>query len=141
MFPKVKLSHMPVRIAAGALILNAGWDIRQLPEEAAEGVQEMGAKAMPEVNRLKTKDFREVLSDSELALGAALLLPAIPSWLAGAGLTAFSGGLLRMYLKSPEMTKDDGVRPTEVGTPIAKDIVMLGAGVTLILDDLFRRKQ
>lgn len=35
-----------------------------------------------------------LLSACEIALGSALLVPIVPAAVAGAGLTAFSGGLL-----------------------------------------------
>lgn len=136
----MKLSHLPARVTAGALILNAGLDIRKLPEEAAAGMQDMGANGVPPVKKLSPRTFRETLSRSEVALGAALLTPFVPSWVAGAGLAGFSGALMAMYFRTPEMTKDDGIRPTEAGTPIAKDIVMFGTGVTLVLDDLLSKK-
>lgn len=137
----MKLSHLPARVTAGALILNAGLDIRKLPDEAAAGMQEMGANGVPPVNKLSPGNFRQMLSRGEVALGAALLTPFVPSWVAGAGLAGFSGALMAMYFRTPGMTKEDGVRPTEAGTPIAKDIVLFGTGVTLVLDDLMSPKR
>lgn len=136
----MKLSHLPARVTAGALILNAGLDIRKLPDEAAAGMQDMGANGVPPVKRLSAGRFRELLSRSEVGLGAALLTPFVPSWVAGAGLAGFSGALMAMYFRTPGLTKEDGVRPTEAGTPIAKDIVMFGTGITLVLDDLLSKK-
>lgn len=136
-----KLSHLPARVTAGALILNSGLDISKLPEEAAAGMQEMGAKGLPPVKKLSARSFRKLLSRGEVGLGAALIAPVVPSWIAGLGLASFSGTLLAMYFRTPEFTKKDGVRPTEAGTPIAKDIVLFGTGVTLVLDDLCSRKK
>jgi hypothetical protein len=70
-----------------------------------------------------------------------LLAPVVPAWLAGAVLTGFSGALLTMYLKTPGMTKEDGVRPTQQGTPLAKDVWMLGSGLNLFLDGLADRRR
>lgn len=137
----MKLSHLPARVTAGALILNAGLDIKKLPDEAAAGMQDMGANGVPPVKKLSPSTFRKALSRSEVALGAALLTPFVPSWMAGAGLAGFSGALMAMYFRTPEMTKEDGIRPTETGTPIAKDAIMFGTGVTLMLDDLMRTKK
>ena len=39
-----------------------------------------------------------------------------------------------MYLKTPGMTLEDGIRPTPEGTGLAKDIWMLGIAAALILD-------
>lgn len=112
----MKLSHLPARVTAGVLILNAGLDIRKLPDEAAAGMQDMGANGVPPVKRLSAGRFRELLSRSEVGLGAALLTPFVPSWVAGAGLAGFSGALM------------------------AKDTVMFGTGITLVLDDLLSKK-
>src|SRR5699024_11431985 len=57
-------------------------------------------------------------------------------WFAGVALSAFSAGMLNMYLNAPGMTQDDGGRPTQEGTPVAKDVWMLGAGVSMIIDSL-----
>ena len=51
-------------------------------------------------------------------------------------LTGFSGALVGMYLKTPGMTKEDGIRPTQQGTPLAKDTWMLGSGLALLIDGL-----
>ena len=41
-----------------------------------------------------------------------------------------------MYLNTPGMTQEDGVRPTQEGTSIAKDSWLLGAGASMIVDSL-----
>lgn len=38
-----------------------------------------------------------MLSGGEVALGAALLVPVVPSALAGLGLAAFGAGLMQLY--------------------------------------------
>ncbi|MEV7135301.1 hypothetical protein AB0N24_20745 [Arthrobacter sp. NPDC093128] len=75
-----------------------------------------------------------MLSYAELSLGAALLLPFLPSRLAGMGLGIFSGSLFTMYLRTPGMTLADGIRPSPQGTGLAKDIWMLGIAAALVLD-------
>ena len=37
-----------------------------------------------------------------------------------------------MYFNIDSLTKDDGVRPTQEGTAMAKDVVLLGAGLALL---------
>jgi hypothetical protein len=37
------------------------------------------------------------------------------------------------------MTKDDGIRPSQQGTPLAKDVWMLGIGIGLTIDGLTDR--
>jgi hypothetical protein len=78
----------------------------------------------------------QFVSTGEIALGAALLLPIVPTALAGAGLTAFSAGLLGLYLKTPGMHEPGSLAPTQQGTPIAKDVWMLGIGIGLMVDAL-----
>lgn len=137
----IKLRHLPPRLAAGAYILNSGLGKRGLDEESAAGMQAMGANAYPQLKEMSPQDFGKLLSTGEIALGAALLAPIVPSWLAGLGLTAFSGSLLKMYLNTPGLTEEDGVRPTSDGVPIAKDVFMLGIGLGLLVDALTSRKK
>jgi len=63
-------------------------------------------------------------------------VPVIPSAVAGAGLTAFSGGLLGLYARTPGMRKDGTPFPTQQGIALAKDAWMLGIGLGLVIDDL-----
>lgn len=137
----IKLRHLPPRLAAGAYILNSGLGKRGLDEESAAGLQAMGANAYPQLKEMSPQDFGKLLSTGEIALGAALLAPIVPSWLAGLGLTAFSGSLLRMYLNTPGLTEEDGVRPTNDGVPIAKDVFLLGIGLGLLVDAMTSRKK
>ncbi|GAA4434263.1 hypothetical protein GCM10023169_41670 [Georgenia halophila] len=138
----IKLSHVPIRAAAGSFILNAGLGKRELPEDSAAGMQSMGANAFPQLKDVSPNDFGKLLSTSEIALGSALLTPFVPSWLVGLGLAGFSGSLLRMYTKTPGLTEEGSkVKPTSEGTPIAKDVFLLGIALTLILDDLVSRKK
>ena len=72
----------------------------------------------------------------EITLGAALLLPVVPAAVAGAGLAAFSGGLLGLYARTPGMRKEGTPFPTQQGIALAKDAWMLGIGLGLVIDDL-----
>jgi len=63
----------------------------------------------------------------------------VPGLLAGAGLVAFSAGLLGLYLRTPGMREEGSLSPTPQGTPIAKDVWMLGAGLGLVVDALTDR--
>ncbi|TNC16824.1 hypothetical protein FHE66_13490 [Georgenia sp. 311] len=137
----MKLRHMPPRLAAGAFILSSGLDKRGLDEEQAAGLQEMGARAFPLLKDMSAKDFGKLLSTAEISLGVALLSPFVPSLAAGLGLTAFSSGLVRMYLRTPGATREDGIRPTPDGIAMSKDIWLVGIGLGLVLDSLGRRKR
>jgi hypothetical protein len=99
----------------------------------------MATGTYPVLARLKPAHFVRLLAAGEIALGSALLLPVVPAGLAGAGLTAFSAGLLGMYLRTPGLTKEDGLRPTQQGTALAKDVWMLGIGLGLTIDGLVDR--
>ncbi|GAA3541179.1 hypothetical protein [Aeromicrobium flavum] len=133
----MKLSNVPLRLATGAFILNSGLNKRNLPPEAAEGMQGMAANAIPQVNNLSPQAFGKALSTGEIALGAALLTPFVSSKLAGAALTGFGSGLVAMYLKTPGMTAEGSAfRPSQDGTAIAKDIWLVGAGLSLLISGL-----
>lgn len=133
----MKLSHVPLRAVAGAFILNSGMGKRDAPQEAAEGMQGMASAAFPQLGGMDPKTFAKALSTGEMALGAALLTPFVPSVLAGAALTAFSGGLVKMYLTLPGMTAEgSSIRPSQEGTGLAKDVWLTGIGLSLLIDGL-----
>ena len=94
----------------------------------------MAVGTYPFLARMKPKDFTRLLAVSEIALGSALLLPVVPAGLAGAGLTAFSGGLLGLYACTPGMRKEGSPFPSERGITLAKDVWMLGIGLGLVID-------
>lgn len=138
----MKLSHIPLRLATGAFILNSGLSKRNLPPEAAGALQGMAANAVPRAKEMEPQVFGRTLSTGEIALGAALLTPFVPSALAGAALTAFGGGLVQMYLNTPGMTEEGSqIKPSQDGTAVAKDIWLVGAGLALVIDGLTSRKK
>ena len=132
----MRLSHLPLRATTGAFILNSGLAKRGLDAESASGMQGMATAVLPKAGNMPPEQFGKMLSTGEMALGAALLLPFVSPLKAGLALTAFSGGLLQMYRRTPGMTEADGIRPTQDGLGIAKDVWMLGAGLALVLDAL-----
>ncbi len=131
-------SHVPLRLTTGAFILNSGLGKTGLDEGTAGYLQAMASKAFPQLGQLDAQQFGKALAASEIAIGSALLAPFIPSKLAGLGLLAFSAGMMTLYFKTPELTEEDGIRPTQDGTSVAKDIWMVGIALALILD---RRKK
>lgn len=137
----MNLSHLPLRAALGAFILNSGLSKWTLEGEAAEGLHGMATGAAPALKRINARTFARLLAGTEITLGTALLLPVVPSAVVGAGLAGLGGGLMRLYWVTPGLRRPNGLRPTEQGIPIAKDSWMLGAGLTLILDDLVHRGQ
>ena len=101
----------------------------------------MASVTLPEpLREMDAEEFAQLLSRSEIALGAMLLTPFVPSRLAGAALTAFGAGLLGLYLRTPGMRQEGSIRPTQAGTALAKDVWLVGAGLTLLLDSGRRRR-
>ena len=135
----IKAGHLPQRIAAGAFILNSGIGKLSADEETAAQLHGFAAGTYPFLNKLKPGDFVRALAVTEIALGAALLIPVVPAAVAGAGLTAFSGGLLGLYAKTPGIRKQGTPLPTQQGTALAKDVWMLGIGLGLVIDDATQR--
>jgi hypothetical protein len=132
----VKARHLPPRIATGAFILNSGIGKLSADEAAAAQMHGFAAGTYPFLKKLKPKDFVRLLAATEITLGTALLIPVIPAAVAGAGLAAFSGGLLGLYVRTPGMRKAGTPLPTEQGTALAKDVWMAGIGLGLMIDDL-----
>ncbi|MCM0679039.1 hypothetical protein NCC78_30870 [Micromonospora phytophila] len=137
----MKVSHLPLRISIGAFILNSGLGKRSLEGEALQMTHGMAVGALPQLGRIPAERFVPLLSRAEMALGAALLTPVVPSALAGLGLAAFGAGLVQLYLKTPGMREPGSLRPTQQGIGLAKDVWLLGAGLTLVLDDLMLRRR
>jgi uncharacterized membrane protein YkgB len=127
-------SHLPLRLTTGALILNSGIGKLGLDAGTAGYLQSMAAKGIPQVTQLDAEQFGKALAASEIAIGSALLAPFVSSRLAGLGLLAFSAGMMAMYFRTPELTEEDGVRPSQDGTSVAKDIWMVGIALALIVD-------
>lgn len=128
------LRHIPIRLAAGAYILNSGLNKRHLPVEAAAALQHEAAGAIPVAGSLQPATFGKALSRTEMTVGALLLAPFVPPAAAGAALAAFSGGLLTMYLRTPGLHLPGSPRPTPKGIPLAKDAWLMGIALTLIFD-------
>jgi hypothetical protein len=136
---RFKAWHVPVRLVTGAFILNSGLTKRRANEEAASQLHGFAVGAYPQLSKLKPQRFVRLLSTGEIILGVALLAPVVPAFAAGAGLTAFSAGLVGLYARTPGMRQPGSVRPTEQGTGLAKDVWMLGIGAALVIDDLVER--
>lgn len=137
----ISIANAALRLVSGAFILNSGINKLRLDEESAAGLQQMASNGVPQLGSLAPATFGKMLSGSEIALGSALLLPLIPSRLAGMGLLAFSGVILSSYLRTPGMTESDGVRPTADGTALAKDVWLSGIGLALMFGRRSYRQQ
>lgn len=128
----LNIANLALRLVSGAYILNSGVGKLRLPEEAAQGLQQMTANAVPQVEKLDPAVFGKVLAVGEIGLGAALLTPFLPSRLVGLGLGAFAAGLVATYLKTPGMTESDGIRPSANGGAMAKDFWLAGIAAALV---------
>jgi hypothetical protein len=131
----ITVRSIPGRLATGTFILHAGTGKWNLPAERAKALQGMAAGAFPFLSRIPAPIFGKLLFASEIATGAVLLSPFVRDRVAGAALTAFSGGLLTMYWRTPALRKAGSIWPTPAGLPISKDVWMLGIGLGLIAGD------
>jgi hypothetical protein len=130
----MRLRDIPTRLSTGGYILHAGLEKWQGDEARATGVHGMAAGAYPFLNSIPAPKFLKLLAASEIAIGAALLTPTVSNRLAGAGLTAFAGGLLGMYFRTPALHKEGSIWPSQAGIGISKDVWMLGIGLGLMAD-------
>ncbi|HEV2893572.1 MAG TPA: hypothetical protein VG411_07455 [Actinomycetota bacterium] len=107
-------------------------------EDTAKWLHGQAVQAFPQFAGMDPKDFVQLLSASEIALGAALLgIGFVPSGLAGLGLSAFAGSLTRLYLTAPGTRREGTVAaPSQQGVGLAKDSWMLAIGVALVLDSV-----
>ena len=131
----LNVRDIPTRAATGAYILHSGLQKWSGGEEQAKGIHAMASGAFPILAKVPPATFLKALSVSEIGIGAALLAPVVPNKIAGAALTAFSGSLLAMYLRTPALHKEGSLWPTPAGIGISKDVWMLGIGFGLLLDD------
>jgi hypothetical protein len=131
--------QLPMRLAAGAFMVNSGFGVLSADQAGAEQLQGFAAATYPFLGKLEPKQFTRTLAAGEIASGAALLIPVVPAALAGLGLSVFATGLIGLYLKTPGMRREGSLRPTEQGTVLAKDVWLLGIGLSLVLDDLPKR--
>jgi uncharacterized membrane protein YphA (DoxX/SURF4 family) len=136
---RVKAWHLPPRLITGAYFLSAGLSKRGADEATAGQLHGFASGTYPVLGKLDAKRFTGLLSTAEIAIGAALVVPLVPAWLAGAGLTAFAMGTLGLYLRTPGMREEGSLRPTQQGIPLAKDAWMVGIGLALMVDEAAER--
>jgi hypothetical protein len=136
----MRFREFPPRVLTGAYILHAGLDKWRGEEATAEAVHAMAAGAYPVLKGLSPTRFLRLLAAGEIATGAALLMPKVPNWLAGAALTGFSGALLGLYARTPGMRKPGSIWPAQQGTAVSKDVWMLGIGLGLLADAMSSRR-
>ncbi|MEO7236344.1 MAG: hypothetical protein ABIW80_13350 [Lapillicoccus sp.] len=128
------LTHSPQRLATGAFILHSGIGKWSGAQQQAEYVHGAAAGAFPFLKDVPPATFLKALSVGEMVTGALLLVPFVPNRIAGAALTGFSGALVTMYLRTPEMHQPGSVWPTPAGMAVSKDVWMLGIGAGLVVE-------
>jgi uncharacterized membrane protein YphA (DoxX/SURF4 family) len=132
----MRLRNLPTRLATGAYIAHSGLEKFGGGPEQAAGVHAMAAAAFPFLKGIEANRFLRTLSIGEMATGALLLAPVAPPLVAGAALTGFSGALVAMYLRTPDLHQPGSIWPTPQGIAVSKDVWMLGIGVGLMIDGL-----
>jgi uncharacterized membrane protein YphA (DoxX/SURF4 family) len=130
----MKLRNLPTRIATGAFVLHSGLGKWKGGPEQAAGIHGMAAGAFPQLAGVPAPTFLKGLSVSEVAIGATLLAPFVSNRRAGLALTAFSGGLMALYARTPALREPGSIWPSQQGIGVAKDVWMLGIGLGLLLD-------
>ncbi len=128
------LTHSPQRLAAGAYIFHSGMGKWKGEPQQAAYVHGAASQAFPFLKDIPPAQFLKALSVGEMVTGALLLVPIVPNAVAGAALTGFSGALVTMYLRTPEMHQPGSVWPTPAGMAVSKDVWMLGIGAGLVLE-------
>ncbi len=136
----MRLHHLPLRLATGAFILHTGLDKWQASDERAEQLRGFAAGTYPFLDRVPCPAVRQATRGRRDRARRGAAPAVVPAGLAGAALTAFSGDY-RAYLKTPRMHEPGSPRPTQEGTPLAKDVWMAGIGAALVLEALTRRRE
>ena len=133
---RLRWEYLPERVVTGAYVIHSGWQKVRAGEEHAKGLHGMATGTYPQFEKLPPTTFAKVLGAGEIGLGALLLTPTVPTVLAGAALTAFSGGLVGLYWKTPGMREPGSIWPTAEGTALAKDSWLVAMGLTMTLGGL-----
>ena len=134
----MKFREVPLRLVIGTFVLHSGLQKWKGDDVTAEGVHGMAAGTYPIFKSMEPSSFLRMLSVGEITVGAALLLPIVPTGVAGATLTGFSGALLGLYARTPGMREEHSVWPTPQGIAISKDSWMFAAGLSLLADAMTR---
>ncbi|GAA1347102.1 hypothetical protein [Falsarthrobacter nasiphocae] len=128
----MNLGNLALRAIPGAWILNSGIGKLGMDNGTAGYLKGMAASGIPALGDLSDEQFKKFIVGGEIAVGSALLLPFVPNRLAGLALGGFAAGMLSMYFKNDEMTESDGIRPTQDGVPMAKDMWLAAIALGLV---------
>lgn len=128
-----KLHNLPVRLTAGLYLLDSGLATLSADEAAAVSLHKFATDAYGLLSRFESRKFSKCFATGELLLAAGLLLPFVPDETVGLGLTVFSAIMFGLYLRLPGMRRERSLRSTPKGTSLAKNIWLLGMGLSLAL--------
>lgn len=137
----MSISNVILRGVSGAYLLQSGYGKLDMPVEAAAGIQGFAATGVPAMEKMDADTFGKFVAYSELGIGGALVAPMVPSRLAGLALGGFSAGLLAIYFRNPGMTKEDGLRPSEDGLSLSKDLFLAAIAGALVFAPTKKRKK
>jgi uncharacterized membrane protein YphA (DoxX/SURF4 family) len=129
-----KLRRAPVRIVTGGYILNSGLSKLNADDDAAKTMHSAASGTYSFLGNVQPRALARGLGLGEIAVGAVVLLPIVSPAVAGAALIGFSGAVLNMYWRTPGMHREGSPLPTAEGTPLAKDVWLLGMGLGLLAD-------
>lgn len=127
------ISNAILRSVPGAYILQSGYGKLSLDAASAEGLKQFAATGIPQFAEWDSEVFGKFIAGSELLVGGLLVTPFVSKRLAGAALLTFSAGMLTMYFRNPGMTQEDGIRPSQEGTGLSKDVFMAAIGAALMI--------
>ncbi|MCW2718242.1 hypothetical protein [Pseudonocardia sp.] len=131
--------QLPLRLAAGAYILDSGMAKWDTDEETAKYLHGFASGAYPFLARIDARDFTKALAAGEVLIGAAAVLPFVPAGIAGLGLLGFGAGLLGLYARTPGMHRPHSPFPSQDGIALAKDAWLAAIGAALVLGSGRRR--
>jgi uncharacterized membrane protein YphA (DoxX/SURF4 family) len=129
-----RLRRAPLRLVTGAYLMDSGKTKLNSDDETAKSLHTMASGTYPVLSKLEPKAFTRALGIGEMAVGATLLLPIVPPFVAGAALAGFSGAQLNMYWQTPGLHHEGSVRPTAEGEPMSKHVLLFGIGLGLMTD-------
>ena len=131
----MRARDMPLRVAAGGALLLSGLSKRAINDDEAARLHTLATGGFAQLAPLEPASLVDLLSRGEIALGAALVTPQVPSGTLGAALAGFAAGLLRVYWKAPDLRQPGRLRPTDQGASVAKDIWLMAiTGAALLLE-------
>lgn len=125
--------NYPARLAAGIYLLDSGMGKLSSDANALEYLHQMATGAYPFLEEFDSQKFSRYFAIGEIMLAACLLIPFFPEGIVGIGLTIFSSSLFGLYFRLPEMRLAGSIRPTPKGTSLAKNVWLLGIGISLAL--------